>query len=182
MKTAIQNGLFSENSVVLDTQPACSSGNCTWPSYRSLAICARSADVTSYLQTKEVSVRGDLPGQPKHNELRWYLSKQNYLQDNIYSLSNLSSAAKLDPIYAVLEDPISGEQETDNPISLDFSDSIAFKDSALPVADVFMIYTNTTEFKWRQARHLLCNRVCARMVCTKLYHLRHQRSVFDPKA
>ena len=146
MKAAIQNGLLNINSTVLDFQPACSSGNCTWPSYRTLAICARSANVTSHLQVKRVSAPGNLPGSPKENQPRWSLSQQNYIQDNGLTLSSLGSVAKADPIESNNGDDqgLGGDsgQPSGNPIALNFTDSIAFQDSALPVADVFMIFSN----------------------------------------
>lgn len=145
MKGAIQSSLFTQNSVVLDVQPTCSSGNCTWPSYRSLAICARSAEVTSSLKMRNVAVNGDVPGEGKYNEQKWYLSKQNYILSSGERLCNLSSVAKRDPIMSTAGtvDPVlGGSQFAGHPISLDFTDSIAFKDSTRPVADVFMIYAN----------------------------------------
>lgn len=148
MRGAIQSGLFSQNSVVLDVQPICSSGNCTWPSYRSLAICARSADVTSSLKIKNVTVTSDVPGEGKYTEQKWYLSKQNYILSNGVTVCNLSSVARKDPITSTAGtvDPVlRGSQNAGDPISLDFTDSIAFKDSTRPVADVFMIYSNTSE-------------------------------------
>lgn len=135
MKGAIQTGLLAGLSVILDTSPACSSGNCTWPAYSSLAICASSADVTSSLQTKNVSVPSDYPGAPKGTTVEWYLTNQNYIINNAITLLNLNSVAKKNPIVDNL----------DNPISLDFSDSIAFKNVSLPVADVFIIYTSSVE-------------------------------------
>jgi len=148
MKGAIQSGLFTQNAVVLDVQPTCSSGNCTWPSYRSLAICARSADVTSSLKTRNVTVPGTMPGEGKHQQQEWYLSQQNYVLSNGDTLCNLSSVAKRHPIVSTAgnqDSPFNDNQTPGIPISLNFTDSIAFKDSTRPVADVFMIYTNTSE-------------------------------------
>ena len=131
MKAAIQTGLYADNFDVLDIQPTCSSGNCTWPSYRSLAICAQSANVTSHLTTKRVAIHGGLPGE---TGTQWSISKQNYVIDNGQSLLNLSSAASVHPI-------LDGQQE---PILLNFSNSIAFQNISPPVADVFIIYTKST--------------------------------------
>ena len=148
MKGVIQSGLFSQNSVVLDTPPICSSGNCTWPSYRSLAICARSADVTSSLKATNVVVAGDVPGEGKQHEQKWYLSEQNYILGDAIRLCSIASVAKKDPIVSIAgsQDSLSDDSQTSgDPISLNFTDSIAFKDSTRPVADVFIIYANTTE-------------------------------------
>ena len=150
MVGAIQTGLFSQNTAVFDVQPVCSSGNCTWPSYRSLAICARSADVTSSLKTSNVLVPGDEPGERKQTAKKWYLSPQNFLINDAYVLANLSSAAQRQPIVSIghsndPNDPFGDEsQYSGDAIALNFSSSIAFKDSPRPLADVFMIYANTT--------------------------------------
>jgi hypothetical protein len=63
---------------------------------------------------------------------QWYLSEQNYIVDNGYILANLSSVARN-----------LTEEDVSNPGPLDFADSIAFNDSPLPIADVFLIYLNT---------------------------------------
>lgn len=151
MKGAIQSGLFSQNSAVPDIQPVCSSGNCTWPSYRSLSVCARSADVTSSLKTRKVLVPSSEPGGRKYNQPQWYLSQQNYILDNGVTICNLSTVAKKNPIVSIGHSQDPGESTSDeseysgDPISLNFTDSIAFKDSTRPVANVFMIYANSTE-------------------------------------
>ena len=134
MKAAIQSGLYTDNSTILDIQPTCSSGNCTWPSYRSLAICARFADVTSHLKSKKISIQDSLTGD-RQTETQWYLSKLNYIIDDGVSLLNLSSAAGLQPIF----------DEYQSPILLNFSNSIAFQNSSSPVADIFAIYSNSTK-------------------------------------
>lgn len=46
MKAAFYNGIFNGNSAPQLT-PACSSGNCTWEPFSSLAFCSRCEDVTS---------------------------------------------------------------------------------------------------------------------------------------
>ena len=132
MKGAIQSGVFSQGTVIPDLTPTCTRANCTWPSYRSLAICARSQDVTSSLKTKTVRVPSTIPGQGTMTVPQWYLSKQNYIVDNGIILANLSSVARN-----------LTEEDVANPGPLDFVDSIAFKDSPLPIADVFLIYLNT---------------------------------------
>ena len=135
MRGAVQNALLSQNSAILDLQPPCSTGNCTWPSYRSLAICARYANVTSSLKSRNVSAPSPLGGVPTIEVLQWYLSEQNSLLDEGFNLFNYSSVAKTNPIISIPDDDTTGHA-----IALNFTDSVAFKDSALPVADVFMIY------------------------------------------
>ncbi|KAL8727516.1 MAG: hypothetical protein Q9166_005987 [cf. Caloplaca sp. 2 TL-2023] len=142
-KGAIQNGLFSQNSLIPDLTPICSTGNCTFPSYRSLAICARSADVTYALKPKSFTVEGEeYPGQGKVTEQRWYLSQSNWIRSDSNGLLNMRSVAPPDASDSTGSDSTSSDQDQLDAIALNFSNSIAFKDSALPVADVFMIYAN----------------------------------------
>ena len=51
MKASIYYGLYSPNGTLPDVSAPCNSGNCTWPVYTSLAICASTADVTTSLRT-----------------------------------------------------------------------------------------------------------------------------------
>ena len=51
MKASIYYGLYSPNATLSDVSASCNSGNCTWPMYSSLAICASTADVTTSLRT-----------------------------------------------------------------------------------------------------------------------------------
>ena len=51
MKTSIYYGLYSPDVTLSDVSASCNSGNCTWPMYSSLAICASTADVTTSLRT-----------------------------------------------------------------------------------------------------------------------------------
>lgn len=132
MKAAIQNGLYTDTSDILDIQPVCSSGNCTWPSYRSLAICAQSVNVTSSLKTKIVPIAGGLPGE---TGTQWSISTLNYVIDNAYSLLNLSSAANMQSIL----------ENQQIPTPLNFSNSIAFQNRSSTLADVFIIYAQSTE-------------------------------------
>ena len=115
MKGMIQNGVYSQNTIVQDLQPACSSANCTWSSYRSLAVCARSADVTKSLKSELVKVPGEYRDSPKKTVSKWYLSEHNYLLDNGYNVFSISTVAK--PWQSLVD-------LTSHP---DFSDSIAFK-------------------------------------------------------
>ncbi|KAJ9613503.1 hypothetical protein H2200_003445 [Cladophialophora chaetospira] len=51
MKSAIYTGLFlNDNDTIPSLVPTCSTGNCTWPTYLTLGLCARVADVTNLLE------------------------------------------------------------------------------------------------------------------------------------
>lgn len=51
MKAAIYNGIFDiKDKAELGIEHTCLSGNCTWPSFSSLAVCTRCVNVTSYVE------------------------------------------------------------------------------------------------------------------------------------
>lgn len=134
MKAAILNGLYAGTTTIDHIQPTCPGGNCTYPGYRSLAICTRSADVSSHLKSKKAYVDDSPEITPDNfNQWQWYLTDSNYLINNGTNLFSLSSAAKKNPI----------EYRTSPSMALNFSQSIAFKDSSAPIADVFMIYAKS---------------------------------------
>jgi hypothetical protein len=47
MREALLNGVFSHDMITENT-PTCPTGNCTWPTFNSLAICSKCVDVTAY--------------------------------------------------------------------------------------------------------------------------------------
>jgi hypothetical protein len=57
MKAAIMNAALDLNapSTDFDISPACSTGNCTWPLYQSLAICSTCADISDKLEAKSIT-------------------------------------------------------------------------------------------------------------------------------
>lgn len=132
MKAAILRGLYAGTTTIDHIRPTCPGGNCTYPHYRSLAICARSEDVSSQLNHKKAYADDSPEITPENfNVLQWSLTDSNYLIDDGMNRFNLSSAAKKNP---------TKYYEYGTPTPMDFSQSIAFKDSSAPVADVFMIY------------------------------------------
>ena len=91
---------------------------------------------------KNVRVKdADFIGEGEVTEQQWYLSQFNWIQSSADRLLNMRSVALPDPIKST-----DSAQEPSFPISLNFSNSIAFKDSARPVADVFMIYANNRNY------------------------------------
>lgn len=132
MKGAIFNGLFaSANTTINDTLPTCTTGNCTFPDYQSLALCASSADVTPHLQnlTTEEEIRWCLPG--------GICASRNLTAIGIETvLANITSAVT-QADKDVAEDPRfrSGLNYT----------SLAFADHVTPVGDFYIIYANRTK-------------------------------------
>lgn len=57
-KAAIINGLFAENTTIQPLAPICPTGNCTFPTYRSLAICYSISNVTDRLKIRNTGVFG----------------------------------------------------------------------------------------------------------------------------
>lgn len=61
MRSAVLDGLFRSDSwISQQTQRSCSSGNCTWDNFTSLAICSGCNDLTS--QIKKINVTVELGG------------------------------------------------------------------------------------------------------------------------
>ncbi|KAK3660689.1 hypothetical protein LTR56_000447 [Elasticomyces elasticus] len=138
MKGAILQGLFNANETIPDLSPACS-GNCTFEPYASLAVCTSFADVSSSLITKNfTNPNGTI--YDYNYDYRYYIAEHQYLREDSYELPfvNVSSA----------EPPDSDEHS-----SLQFHDSVAFRDVNAPIADVFMIYQNGTKGPMNAARH-----------------------------
>lgn len=51
MKSAIYNGIFdNQNNAELGIAHTCSSGNCTWPKFSSLAVCNKCVDIRHYVK------------------------------------------------------------------------------------------------------------------------------------
>ncbi|KAF2236905.1 hypothetical protein EV356DRAFT_558030 [Viridothelium virens] len=51
MKSAVYNGLFAENNKPAATLPfACPTGNCTWPTYDTLAVCSECIEISSVME------------------------------------------------------------------------------------------------------------------------------------
>ena len=65
MKSAIMGGLLSNNNSAtqFDVPVACSTGNCTWQDYTSLAVCTSCADLAAQLtvSTQNSSIKGVAP-------------------------------------------------------------------------------------------------------------------------
>ncbi|KAL9015983.1 MAG: hypothetical protein Q9185_006643 [Variospora sp. 1 TL-2023] len=122
MKAAILNGLYAGDTTIDHIQPTCPGGNCIYPHYRSLAICTRSANVTSHLESRKAYAYPEATRE-NFNFLKRCLTDSHCLIDDRMNRFSLGSVAK---------------KKTSVP--LDFSQSIEFKDSSAPIADVFMIY------------------------------------------
>ncbi|KAI0130352.1 hypothetical protein BJ170DRAFT_681805 [Xylariales sp. AK1849] len=131
MKGAIQRGLFSTSAIVDPSSPTCVSGNCTIGPYRSLAVCASAADITSSLTRSIV----DTPQNSAKNATRYSLPGDHYLQidENTLVILNFSSAA-ISP---------SGITDNEELLPLNFNDSLVFSNVSLPIADVYFIYLDT---------------------------------------
>ena len=68
--------------------------------------------------------------------LKWYLTDSNYFIDNATNLFSLGSASKKNP----------SKDYDESWVALDFSESIAYKDSSAPIADVLMIYATSRDW------------------------------------
>jgi hypothetical protein len=56
MISALYTGLYSPPATKFTVTPQCSTGNCTWPSYQTLAFCNTCKDITSKLNHTKVHI------------------------------------------------------------------------------------------------------------------------------
>ncbi|KAF2677384.1 hypothetical protein K458DRAFT_436675 [Lentithecium fluviatile CBS 122367] len=133
MKAAVLTGLFASNATINHTPPVCASGNCNWSPYHSLAVCTRWQDVSSHVKHVEVYEE-----RKNTTYSLWSLTDRNFLELGLEFSTcqlNMSSAANPEP-----DAGYAGQ-----PSAMRFDDSIAFKDSNRPLADVFIVYKNASD-------------------------------------
>ncbi|PVI00783.1 hypothetical protein DM02DRAFT_671773 [Periconia macrospinosa] len=129
MKSAIQAGIYAQSSGIPDLAPLCPTGNCTWPSYASLEVCVRWADVSSKLQRSVVPAAGLQKGQ-KGQVATWSLDNRTLISNSVENARlNVSNAAKL-------------VNEVGGRPHIEFSGTSAFDDSPAPLAHFFVTYIN----------------------------------------
>jgi hypothetical protein len=129
MRAAIQSSLYVANETVLDIAPDCSSLNCTFLSYTSLAVCTSFADVTSHLASVNVTRDPDPRARPLFVDA---LSNSSYIN---------KSGGRFNASSAAFDDSRSGSRAfSERAPFLIFNNTIAFKDVPVPLADVFVIY------------------------------------------
>jgi len=134
MKGAIFNGFFASADVTInDTLPICTTGNCTFPNYQSLALCASSFDVTQHLQnfTTQDGTRWCLPG--------GFCAATNSSTIGNRLMVNITSAVTQ---AAKMADADAAKLERSSK-RLNYT-SLAFGDHVAPVGDFYIIYTNWT--------------------------------------
>jgi hypothetical protein len=135
MKAAIQAGLFTLNATLNSTPPVCATGNCSWQPYRSLAVCTRWQDISSHVKLEETVNEED-----DSKFVLWSLNDRSFVERGAYPERcqlNMTSVATPKPV----------DEYADLPNALHFDDSIAFKDSKWPLADVFIVYENSSSMR-----------------------------------
>ena len=145
MQAAVLNGLFTSNTTLNSTIPVCATGNCSWESYRSLAVCTRWQDVSSHVKHEQAYNETS-----KLTSNRWSLTDRASINNGRSKLCQLNMTSVATP-----KRNIDDYQVVPN--ALQFDDSIAFKDSKWPIADVFIVYSNESNpekigenvYKWR---------------------------------
>lgn len=61
MKSAVFYGLSQPDYLISQQiKPSCTSGNCTWPTFQSLAVCSACNDVTDQIMEKDLGVTSQL--------------------------------------------------------------------------------------------------------------------------
>ncbi|KAI2624404.1 hypothetical protein GGR54DRAFT_575637 [Hypoxylon sp. NC1633] len=128
IKGAIQTGLYSANETIPDLTPSCMTGNCTFSSYWSLAVCSSFANVSSHLEKVVIPATREFDS----DEYRYQLTNSSYIVSG-FGRFNSSSAA------------ISGEAAPQGAKPFNFTESIAFRNVDYPLADIFVIYPRGIE-------------------------------------
>jgi hypothetical protein len=129
MKRAIRAGLDNGKNKVLDLPAACSSGNCTFETYSSLAVCTSFADVTDHLYPEDANGQGGYGTQ-------LHLTDDHFLTTNAIFLQEFLDIGSVAPASQIIE------TEGRPALFLNFNQSIAFKDIESPLADIFIITRN----------------------------------------
>ncbi|KAG6989739.1 hypothetical protein G7Y79_00065g094500 [Physcia stellaris] len=109
MKAAIYNGVFAiGNDAESNIQYSCSTGNCTWPEFSSLAVCSKCENITSLVE-KSCNDSGcymlSLPNGPTLSGLGGQInasttnisSSLNQIQASVFKFSSLISKRIKDP-------------------------------------------------------------------------------------
>lgn len=109
MKAAIYNGVFAiGNDADKNIQYSCSTGNCTWPEFSSLAVCSKCENITSLVE-KACNDSGcymlSLPNGPTLSGLGGQInasttnisSSLNQIQASVFKFSSLISKRIKDP-------------------------------------------------------------------------------------
>ena len=131
IKGSILGGLFT-NVTLNNTAPFCSSGNCTFDDYHSLAICSSVADVSYHLKNQTRRISND------ETESKWCLPG-DYCITNRGKTSNYVANVTSAAPYSEAHQPLGSRM----PSPLNFT-SVAFADRFSPIADVYIIYVNLT--------------------------------------
>ncbi|KAJ4330353.1 hypothetical protein N0V95_010070 [Ascochyta clinopodiicola] len=132
MKSAVLNGLFaSANVTINDTLPTCTTGNCTFPAYQSLALCASTANVTTHLKndTTDQDIKWCLPG--------------DFCASNTRSKTGRKSITAT-VISAVTQADKKKGEEAEPKRAFKYT-SLAFADHPAPVGNFYIIYNNVTK-------------------------------------
>ncbi|KAF2148831.1 hypothetical protein K461DRAFT_297322 [Myriangium duriaei CBS 260.36] len=132
-QSAILAGLYSGNKTVQDVAPVCPGADCTFESFFSLAVCPSFADVTSNLQTRNVS-DGSSAG-PLQSDVRYYVSNHQFLQPAIVGNENYTAYGNITS--ALAQDFILEMQQSGR---VAFVDTVAYAGAIFPIADFFVIY------------------------------------------
>ncbi|KAE9370137.1 hypothetical protein N431DRAFT_509147 [Stipitochalara longipes BDJ] len=135
VKSAAYLGLFSPVHTDFTVSPQCSTGNCTWESYQTLAICNTCVDLTSRLKMSKVQINID-------NDTQNTYHTDYYTLPNGVVLNGLQLVTETGPVAAsVLNITTTGDPVhpvPDGELGLLLS-SIAFANNASALLSVFAI-------------------------------------------
>ncbi|OAA57147.1 hypothetical protein LEL_10937 [Akanthomyces lecanii RCEF 1005] len=128
LKGAIPYGLFANSTLgINNTAPMCSTGNCVFPDYQTLAVCSSSANVSSHV------VRTDKSGE----ELSCILGQFCISNGDINAVANITTAA------SSKQTSRDSYKSGSSPVPFNFS-SVAFAETnnAGTIGDFYILYQN----------------------------------------
>lgn len=128
MKGTVQTGLYSSNTTILDVEPVCPGGNCTFEPYWSLAICTSFADVSDNLKSRKLPSNSSTYAYFKE----YYLTEHHSISALPNALFNMTSVATRQSLQ---------HNESQFEIEpLNFNHSIAFSNVQNAIGDFFVFY------------------------------------------
>ncbi|KAK3679841.1 hypothetical protein LTR78_000217 [Recurvomyces mirabilis] len=122
LKAAVLSGMLSTNNTAGQwlVQPTCQTGNCTWPSYASLAMCSTCADLTSHLNSSVQPYYGG-------HATEWQLPNGVNLTVPLGQFGNTMVVNNTNDV---------------SPVTDMAFESVAFTDSLYPLLDMFVVVGN----------------------------------------
>ncbi len=149
MKAAVSNGLFFSDVLLKESPGICSTGNCTWPLYQSLAVCSKWKDVSDRLVFTNTSLETPIEGTNETIEssvYRWSLNDYHYIETTGTEL-----------FYMNMSSMVNGTDLTNASYAFDPKNTATFicTNCSFPIADTFIIWRDPSKVPFNAAERLM---------------------------